>query len=196
MILTENFLRQQRILAHSRFDSRETQILNENHQIFEKTKKYDLFVSHSYLDKSLILSLVELFNEAGHSVYVDWINDSTLDRNKVDQKTAELLRTRMDECKGLAYIATSNIVNSKWCPWELGYADGSKNGRCAVLPILKTESNTYKGQEYLGLYPYIDYEKPENQDKYIFWVNDPIEKSKYTSLKEWLAGGELKEHAK
>ncbi len=195
MILNENFLRQRNVLAHSRFDSRENQILNENHQIFEKTKKYDLFVSHSYLDKSLILSLVELFNEAGHSVYVDWINDSTLDRNKVDQKTAELLRTRMDECKGLAYIVTSNIVNSKWCPWELGYADGSKNGRCAVLPILKTESNIYKGQEYLGLYPYIDYEKTNDQSKYVFWVNDPVDKNRYTSLRAWLAGGDLKTYA-
>ena len=170
MILNEIFLRQRNVLAHSRFDSRETQILNENHQIFEKTKKYDLFVSHSYLDKSLILSLVELFNEAGHSVYVDWINDPNIDRSKVNRQTAELLRTRMDECKGLAYIATSNIVSSRWCPWELGYADGKKNGKCAILPILKGNNSSYKGQEYLELYPYIDYEKPKNQDKYVFWV--------------------------
>ncbi len=196
MILNEEFLRQRNILAHSHFDNQETRILNENQQIFEKTQKYDLFISHSYLDKSLIFSLVELFNEAGHSVYVDWINDPDLDRNKVNRQTAELLRLRMNDCKGLAYIATFNIVNSKWCPWELGYADGKKNGRCAILPIVKTKRDSYKGQEYLELYPYIDYEKPENQDKYIFWVNDPVEKSKYTSLREWLAGGELKEHAK
>lgn len=194
MILTENFLRQQRILAHSHFDNQQTRILNENQQIFEKTQKYDLFISHSYLDKSLVLSLVELFNKAGYSVYVDWINDSALDRNRVDQKTAELLRTRMDECKGLAYIATSNIVSSRWCPWELGNADGSKNGRCAILPILKTNNNTYKGQEYLGLYPYIDYAQTENQSKYDFWVNDPNEKNTYISLKKWLAGEELKKH--
>lgn len=194
MILNEEFLRQRNILAHSHFDNQQTRILNENRQIFEKSQKYDLFISHSYLDKSLVLSLVELFNKAGYSVYVDWINDSALDRNKVDQKTAELLRTRMDECKGLAYIATSNIVSSRWCPWELGYADGSKNGRCAILPILKSNNNAYKGQEYLGLYPYIDCTKSSKQSNYNFWVNDPVESNKFTSLKNWLAGGELTKH--
>lgn len=194
MILNEEFLRQRNILAHSHFDNQETRILNENRQIFEKSQKYDLFISHSYMDKSLVLSLVELFNKAGYSVYVDWIIDSALDRNKVDQKTAELLRTRMDECKGLAYIATSNIVSSRWCPWELGYADGAKNGRCAILPILKSNNNTYKGQEYLGLYPYIDCTKSSKQSNYNFWVNDPVESNKFTPLKNWLAGGELTKH--
>ena len=194
MILNEEFLRQHNILAHSRFDNQETRILNENQQIFEDAKKYDLFISHSYLDKSLILSLVELFNKAGHSVYVDWINDPYLDRKAVNRQTAELLRLRMNECKGLAYIATSNIVYSKWCPWELGYADGKKNGRCVILPILRTDSSTYKGQEYLGLYPYIDCTKSSDHNYYNFWVNDPMVKNKYTSLKKWLAGGELKEH--
>lgn len=191
MILTETFLRQQRVLAHSHFDSQETRILNENQQIFKKTQKYDLFISHSYSDKSLILGLVELFNKAGHSVYVDWIDDPYLDRNAVNPKTAALLRTRMDACRGLAYIATTNTIVSKWCPWELGYADGAKNGRCVILPVLKSDSNFYRGQEYLGLYPYIDYAQIEDQGNYVFWVNDPVEKDKYILLEEWLSGVEL-----
>lgn len=43
--------------------------------------------------------------------------------------TAELVRTRIDDSIGLAYVATSNISDSKWFPWELGYADGKKNGK-------------------------------------------------------------------
>lgn len=98
----------------------------------------------------------------------------------------------MNNCIGLSYIATSNIVNSKWCPWELGYADGKKN-KAAILPITKDKVYEYKGLEYLGIYPYIDYEK-RRDGNYEFWVNDPQIKNKYTSLREWLDGDELKEH--
>lgn len=45
----------------------------------------------------------------------------------------------MNNCTGLSYIAISNIVNSKWCPWELGYADGKKN-KAAILPITKEKN--------------------------------------------------------
>ena len=40
-------------------------------------------------------------------------------------------------------------------PWELGYFDGFKSA-VAILPITQTEQHLYSGQEYLGLYPYID----------------------------------------
>ena len=193
MILNEEFLRQRPSIEFAHSDSREARILNENNQLYSKSNKYDLFISHSYLDKKLILNLVELFNNAGFSVYVDWLNDTHLDRSKVDRETAKLLRSRMDESKGLAYIATNNITNSKWCPWELGYADGQTNGKCAILPIMKTSSDKFKGQEYLELYPYIDYAKSE-KEKYTFWVNDPKDNSKYTSLEDWLAGEELTSH--
>lgn len=83
-----------------------------------------MFISHSFLDKKLILTLIDLFNNAGYSVYVDWINDKTLDRNNVSPKTAKVIKNRISDCKGLSYIATGNIINSKWCPWELGLADG------------------------------------------------------------------------
>ena len=102
------------------------------------------------------------------------------------------MRERINRCSGLSYIATGNIINSKWCPWELGYADGKKN-RAAILPILCEKSNEYKGMEYLGLYPYIDYEKDEN-GKFDFWVNDSQIKNKYITLRKWLNGEKLIEH--
>lgn len=42
-------------------------------------------------------------------------------------------------------------------PWELGYFDGIKNKRVAILPINKDNgsSENFKGQEYLSLYHYI-----------------------------------------
>lgn len=191
MILTTEYLKNKLQLSHSLYSNRERQILNENQTIFYRSNNYDVFLSHSYLDKELVYVLVELFNKAGYSVYVDWMVDSQLDRSSVNTETASLLRYRMRKCRCLAYVSTSNIVSSKWCPWELGYVDGNKNGRCAILPILKSETY-FKGQEYLSLYPYIDYEKTANSEKFEFWINDPKDNKKYIALKDWLSGKELK----
>lgn len=171
------------------------EVLNENVQTFRKDSKdkYDIFLSHSYLDKTLVYAVVDLFNQAGYSVYVDWIEDQQLDRSKVTAATANTLRKRMELSKSLAYVATSNSSNSKWCPWELGYVDASKNGRCAILPIMKDEGSTFKGQEYLGLYPFIDYAPIENTQKYQFWVNDP-QNGNYVSLEKWLSGTDPYNH--
>jgi hypothetical protein len=38
-------------------------------------------------------------------------------------------------------------------PWELGYFDGSRPMRVAVLPLVEIAGQVFRGQEYLGLYP-------------------------------------------
>ena len=43
----------------------------------------------------LIYQLIKLFNGAGYSVYLDWINDPESDRGHVTDLTAQLLRKRM-----------------------------------------------------------------------------------------------------
>ncbi|WP_230853568.1 hypothetical protein, partial [Vibrio harveyi] len=92
--------------------------------------------------------------DMGHSVYVDWVNDPQLDRSKVTESTAQLLRERMEASKSLFYVTTENAESSKWMPWECGYFDGNKD-KVAILPIQTySHDNEYNGQEYLGLYPY------------------------------------------
>ncbi len=194
MLINENLLRSRINLEHSQYNSRETKIQSENRTLYKASNNYDIFLSHSYYDKELIYSLVELFNNAGYCVYVDWMIDTELDRSMVNAQTASQLRFRMCECKGLAYISTTNISDSKWCPWELGYVDGKKNGRCAILPIVKSDKDCFKGQEYLGLYPYIDYASSKNSNKYDFWVNDPNDDQKYVCLRDWLNGKDLHSH--
>lgn len=201
MILSQRYLKEQaeyrNISEHIGY--RKTKIINENYELAEKydstigkkIKKYDIFLSHSSLDKSLVLTLVELFNEAKYSVYIDWIEDIKLDRNHVTKNTAVTLKRRMNDSAGLAYVATSNATNSKWCPWELGYFDGKKNNRCSILPIV--ESKSFDGQEYLGLYPYIEYEKTFGTDNYDFWVNEQGT-SNYINLREWLEGKDPFQH--
>lgn len=188
MILTKSFLENE-LKKKNKFNN--FSLLLENRK-FIVNKNYDLFISHSFMDKELVEVLYEKFEEAGYEVYIDWKESSLQDRENVSSETAKILRERINNCLGLSYIATGNIVNSKWCPWELGYADGKKN-RAAILPILNNGSNEYKGLEYLGIYPYIDYNTSTN-GKYEFWVNDPKDRNKYTVLREWLETGKLNEH--
>jgi hypothetical protein len=39
----------------------------------------------------------------------------------------------------------------------MGYFDGFRPGRVAILPLVKTPGSGFEGQEYLGLYPYIEH---------------------------------------
>lgn len=194
MLLRKSFLLQEAekrsITEHG---MKREHIIYENAELFKNNSKkmYDIFLSHSSLDKKLVLTLVELFNDAGYSVYVDWIEDTQLDRSTVNKETAEVLKKRMENSRGLAYVATSNATNSKWCPWELGYFDGNKKSRCCVLPIV--ESNSFRGQEYLGLYPYISYSKVKGTNKDEFWVYNQGT-DEYVKLKNWLDGKDPYNH--
>ena len=49
-------------------------------------------------------------------------------------------------------LATTNARNSKWVPWELGFADEAKGvPQVAILPIADSSGN-WEGNEYMGLY--------------------------------------------
>ena len=160
---------------------------------FNKNLEYDVFISHSYLDKDLINALYYKFEQCGYTVYIDWKDEKLKDRNKITKDVANKLKENMNNSKGLLFVATDNSSESKWCPWELGYVDGLKN-RTAILPILEKKTSEYKGQEYLGIYPYITYAKVKDKEKFDFWVNDPENSKKYSTLKQWLKSGELNLH--
>ena len=117
--------------------------------------EFDIFLSHSYADKDIIPALKKELEDMGYTVYVDWITDKLLSREEVTKETAKVLQKRMQQSKCLFFATSENSPNSKWMPWELGYFDGIKNKRVAVLPISKQNngfSEYFKGQEYLGLY--------------------------------------------
>jgi len=92
----------------------------------------------------------------------------------------------MRNARGLAYVSTSNTTASKWCPWELGYVDGEKGGKCAILPVLNAASSSFIGQEYLGLYPYITYETMQGTGEHNFWIEE--QNGDYVVLSDWLKG--------
>ncbi|RJL48674.1 MULTISPECIES: TIR domain-containing protein [Pectobacterium] len=142
-------------------------------------ERFDVFLSHSYLDKNLVFAIKNYLEEYGVSVYVDWIDEPELDRSSVDAETAATLRKRMSQCKSLLFATSSNSTSSKWMPWECGYFDGI-NGKVAIFPIAKSDENSFSGQEYLGLYPYIDVAAKE------IWINSI--KSGHCNIKDWLNG--------
>jgi len=166
--------------------SESSKILNESVRTFSITKAYDIFLSHSYLDSDEIEALKEEFEERGFSVYVDWIEDKHLNRESVTIETAKTIKQRLKTCKTLVYAFSINTPNSKWMTWELGYFDGF-NGQVAVLPLTDKSSNreSYKGIEFVGIYPYITKTKSKFQTE-LFYVNDTMDV--YVEYSEWLDG--------
>lgn len=118
--------------------------------------RFDVFLSHSVKDAELVLGVVGILKDMGKKVYVDWVVDKQLSRDSVTKETAETLRNRMKQSSKLLYLATDNASSSKWMPWELGYFDGLKSGKVAILPLVDSVDSSFQGQEYLGLYPALD----------------------------------------
>ncbi len=151
------------------------------------TDTFDIFLSHSFLDKSVVQGLYLELTAMGFSVYVDWIIDPDLDRSNVTKESAKRIRDRMKSCRALLLAISVNAAISKWMPWELGFIDGDK-GLCAIIPISDSKEYTYKGYEYLKLYPYV--KKANNSEgKEMLWV---IESGlRYSTLNYWMIGGEV-----
>lgn len=152
-LLIESEVRAKARLAAQHVHASMESMLHESQRAIRAS--YDIFLSHSRLDSELILGIKLVLESAGHSVYVDWVSDPGLDRSRVSAATADKLRARMGQSKSLFYAYSKNASTSRWMPWELGYFDGY-NGNVAVLPIVDGAANHFRGEEYLGLYPYVD----------------------------------------
>jgi hypothetical protein len=112
---------------------------------------FDIFLSHSHLDSILVAGIYGLLTSRGYSVYLDSICDPNLRPNAVNKSTARVLRYRIAQCKSLFACTTENTPLSRWVPWELGFADGWKDGKVAILPIV--DEQDFAGQEYFEIYP-------------------------------------------
>lgn len=157
----------------------------------EQGTKFDIFLSYSYSDKDYALKIYKLMLECGFTVYID-LKDKELDRDDVDEETAKRIARIMNNCKCLIYVHTPSAKVSKWCPWELGYMSGRTNFRCCVIPLIEDKED-FPHQEYLGLYPVVDYEKTTNSDRYLFWANI-YKTNKYVSLSDFINGKNPFEH--
>ncbi|MCZ8227525.1 MAG: TIR domain-containing protein [Burkholderiaceae bacterium] len=152
------------------------------------THQFDIFLSHSFDDKDIVLGMWLALEDMGYTVYVDWIHDRNLSRDKVTKETAQVLRERMRNSKSLFFATSNSSATSKWMPWELGFKDGH-NKKAAILPIAQTDTQSYVGQEYLGIYPYIteDTANDGSTNKRL-WVRRST--TCYTLFESWLQGQE------
>lgn len=93
-------------------------VLLEASATFAANLTYDVFLSHSYEDADAILGMKVILESMAYQVYVDWIEDSDLDRESVTKDTAALLRQRMRRCRSLFFVTSDTSCDSRWVPWE------------------------------------------------------------------------------
>jgi hypothetical protein len=139
-----------------------------------------VFLSHSHKDKDLVKPAVNFLNNQGVRVYVDWL-DSDMPA-EVSAETAVKIRAKIKENRKFVMLSSENSLSSRWVPWELGFCDGEKNGNhLAVFPI-SNDNGVYTGNEYVRLYPQIQYINGE------WWVylSNSVTPTICVKLKDWL----------
>lgn len=193
-LLNETNLREraQKFLRARTF-TRADSVITEELQKREQLGTHDIFLSHSYEDRELVLGVALVIEDLGFTVYLDWRNDAQLDRGRVTRETAARLRERMKRSRSLFYSTTEQAGTSKWMPWELGYKDG-QSARVAILPVTSgsTDSNVYKGQEYLGIYPYVTRDRNRKGEQCL-WIH--ASETEYVVFDKWLEGEEPYDHS-
>src|SRR5688572_26869187 len=154
-------------------------------------RKYNIFLSHRKLDAEEVLGLVRLIESCGLSVYIDWREDPELDRTNVTSLNAQVLRNQMGLCDALFFATTTNFTDSKWMPWELGYFDGKK-GRVAIVPVVEDSDKfrNFHGQEYLGIYPYVEINKLSSYAEPIVFIHAP-DGPQFHTYGRWIRTGSL-----
>lgn len=154
---------------------------------------FDIFLSHSFLDKQEVRGLYLELTNLGYSVYVDWIVDPQLDRNNVTKESAELIRRRMKSSKTLLLAISENAEMSKWMPWELGYVDGNTN-KCAIIPVSRQaySPKVFRGKEYLKLYPFLKKAALSYQTRKKLWVVE--DKYAYSLFETWYNTGSVESY--
>jgi hypothetical protein len=161
-------------------------VLNEQMQRQAAVAQHDIFLSHAYDDRELVLGVVLMIEDLGYSVYVDWRDDHSLDRKNVTKQTAEKIRARMKGSRCLFFSTTEHSTESKWMPWELGYKDGH-NTRVAILPVSRQATQAFNGQQYLAVYPYVSHD-PDTTGKPRLWIH--LSLTCYINFDSWLDGHE------
>ena len=108
------------------------------------------FLCHSHRDKDLATGLQNILKENGWNLYIDW-QDNEMPETP-DKNTANKIKRKIDTTKWFLFLATPNSMNSRWCPWEIGYADSVKNHENIVIVPTEDDNGRFYGNEYLQLY--------------------------------------------
>ncbi len=147
---------------------------------------FDVFLSHSSAEpEEILLGVKAMLEDRGLKVYVDKFSDSQLSPDDVTPETAAILRERMRRSGALLYIYSQHSKTSRWMPWELGFFDGI-SGKVGIIPVTRNQEETFKGEEYLNIYPYVNV-APGNLTKTLYlWIRKSDRT--YARLDKWIKG--------
>lgn len=112
------------------------------------------FLSHSHKDAVLAKGLQVYLRQQGWNVYIDWEDTAMPDRP--NRETADRIRRKIVDFDLFLFLATYNSMTSRWCPWELGYADGKKMNDSILIVQTTDDHGASYGSEYLQLYRRVD----------------------------------------
>jgi len=135
--------------------------INVNDGIEAFTTKRSAFLCHSHKDEQLVKGLIVIFEEAGVDLYIDW-KDHTMPETP-NKETASIIQNRIKQSDVFLFLATSNSKASRWCPWEIGYADATPK-KIYIIPTIY--GNTTYGNEYLELYKRVDIGSSDTKEGY------------------------------
>jgi hypothetical protein len=108
------------------------------------------FLCHSHRDEDLAKGLQVLLRENGCEIYIDW-QDTAMPETP-NRTTAQRIQGKIRELDWFIFLATPNSTASRWCPWEIGYADSEKaHSNIFIIPTTD-QSGKWYGNEYLQLY--------------------------------------------
>ncbi|POA27745.1 MULTISPECIES: toll/interleukin-1 receptor domain-containing protein [unclassified Pseudomonas] len=143
------------------------------------------FISHSSKDQELVLGVMEVIANHGGVPYIDEIDPAM--PTHTSEETADLLKTRIAECKRFVLLTTPNSKDSRWVPWELGVADGKKGvNRIAIFGASdNVDDDSWSSWEYMGLYPRIIWGMLEGHENELWMVYTEKTDSAVT-LRSWL----------
>ena len=63
-----------------------------------------------------------------------------------------IIKSRIVDTNWFLFLATQNSTSSRWCPWEIGYADSAKQHEKIIIVPTEDDNGRFYGNEYLQLY--------------------------------------------
>ena len=144
------------------------------------TYKKSIFLSHSHHDKDLVESVALFLLSQGTYIYVDW-RDSSMP-SETSAITATIIQSRIRACDEFVVLASNNALDSKWVPWELGFADAAKGALDVFIFPVADNDGTWQGSEYFALYQKIELGK---EDREMSVMNEAVVKPAEHNLIAW-----------
>jgi len=118
----------------------------------KRSGRQTAFLSHSHKDAELAKGVQGFLQAMGWDIYIDW-QDTTMPE-KPNRETADKIQEKIRNLDWFLFLGTQHSTASRWCPWEIGYADGVKP-RNSIVVVPTADNHGSYGSEYLELYRWV-----------------------------------------